>query len=1109
MRRVCVALFISLLASAATCATAWGQATAQISGTVRDQSGAVLPGVEVTATQTETGLARTTVTNETGSYILANLALGPYRFEAALPGFRTFVQTGIVLQVNSSPVINASLDIGQVSERVEVQANAALVETRSTAVGQVIENERILELPLEGRRVTDLITLSGAAVQGSAGSVPGGFIRGTSGAANLVSIAGGLQFGVMYALDGALHNNAYDGSQMPFPFPDALQEFKVETSGMGAGGGSRGSGGQVNAVTKSGTNEFHGNLFEFVRNYKFNARNAFALQRDNLKRNQFGGTVGGPVVRNKLFFFGAYQGTVTRTNPGNAIAYVPTAAMLAGDWTSFSSPACNVGRPVNLSPPFANNRIDPALYSRPALNIVSKLPRAQDDCGKVTYDIPQKPNEHQIVGKIDYQQSAKHSLFGRYMLTTYESPHPYTLTNNLLTVTTNDGGNDDSAKSIAAGSTYLIGPNTVNALRLSMNQTVIGRPGIKFFGPTDIGINAFSYQEGGMVVSITGGFAFSTRTGFAKNTTDSYQLGDDISLVRGNHQITFGANAANYRVYQRCMVASQGTYTFNGTATSSGMADFLTGRLTSLSQSTPILWSSRQKYVASYLQDVWKMSPKLTLNSGVRWEPFLPLAVGYGQGQNLREGAMFHFSDDRFQRGIRSSVFPNAPAGLIFPGDSEFPEGGATKAQWLYFAPRLGLAWDVHGDGQMSVRASYGIAYDFGGASTYGGSSGATPWGFLTNANSVDFADPWRDRPGGNPFPYTRLSSFPIFADYYFVQNLESASPRVHTWNVAVQRQLPASLLVSASYLGNQAFHTWVGGSINRAVYFPGTAVNGICTAQGYTLRTTGTCSTTGNTNQRRRLILENPTEGQSYGNLYTREDSGTQHYHGMLLSIQRRAASGANIGANYTWSHCIGIDPSGNRTGTGGPGYLDPTNRDFDRGNCANSDRRQVFNVTAVAPSPQFANPTLHAIGSGWQLSGIYRWSTGPYLTILTGLDRALSGTAGNQRPNQILEDPYLNRDSLSYLNPNAFAQPAMGTLGNMRPFNVEAPGSWQLDLGLSRSFSFREAQRLEFRAEAFNVTNSVRFGVPNTTLNSSTFGQITTASDARIMQFALKYFF
>src|SRR5438445_2182839 len=382
MKRISVALFIALLGSTMACASVWAQATAQVSGTVRDQSGAVLPGVEGTATQIDTSIVRSAVTNETGSFILPNLPLGPYRMGAALTGFRTFVQTGIVLQVNSNLVINPVLNVGQVTEQIEVQANAALVETRSTAVGQVIETERILELPLPARNVTSLINLAGGASQGGSGSVPGGFTRGTSAATNYVSVGGGLYFGVMYALDGAMHNDAYDNSQIPFPFPDALQEFKVDASGVGAAGGSRGSGGQISAVTKSGTNDLHGSAFEFVRNYAFNARNPFAPVRDDLKRNQFGGTLGGPVLKNKLFFFGGYQGTVTRTSGGGNIAYVPTAAMMSGDWTTFASPACNAGRQINLAAPFANNRIDPSSYSKPGVTVANMLPTSQDSCGK-------------------------------------------------------------------------------------------------------------------------------------------------------------------------------------------------------------------------------------------------------------------------------------------------------------------------------------------------------------------------------------------------------------------------------------------------------------------------------------------------------------------------------------------------------------------------------------------------------------------------------------------------------------------------------------------------------------------------------------------------------
>src|SRR5437016_4043508 len=305
----------------------WFQATAQISGTVRDQNGAVLPGVEVTATQTDTGIARKTVTNETGLFVLSNLPLGPYKLEAALTGFRTFVQTGIVLQVNSNPVINPTLAVGQVSEQVEVQANAALVETRNVGVGQVIEQQRILELPLNGRQVTDLITLSGAAV--TTNTSAGRLFNDLP----FISVGGGVPFGVDYSLDGANHMNFLIGTTMPMPFPDATQEFKVESTGLSA---QRGNSAAVSAVTKSGTNEWHGDLSEFVRNDLFNAKEYFAAVdpktgnkvKSTLKRNQFGGTIGGPVAENKLFFFAGYQGTKLRQDPANVENFVATPAML-------------------------------------------------------------------------------------------------------------------------------------------------------------------------------------------------------------------------------------------------------------------------------------------------------------------------------------------------------------------------------------------------------------------------------------------------------------------------------------------------------------------------------------------------------------------------------------------------------------------------------------------------------------------------------------------------------------------------------------------------------------------------------------------------------------
>src|SRR5437899_6984755 len=319
--RTCFLVLIGLTAGRVVCLDAWAQATAQISGVVKDASGAVLPSVEIKATQTATGAVRTAVSGEDGRYVLPNLPLGPYMVEAALSGFRTYVQTGIVLQVNSDAAINPVLAIGQVTETVEVRADAALVETRNSGVGTVMDNQRVLELPLNGRQVTELIFLAGMANPGVANNG----VRNYPTVA--VSVAGGIGGGVAFWLDGANHNDPYNNLNLPLPFPDALQEFKLETSGLSAQYGQH-SAGTVNAVTKSGTNDFHGNLFEFVRNGALNARNAFASDRDTLKRNQYGGTLGGPIIKNKLFFFGAYQGTKIRATPNPQFATIPTPAMV-------------------------------------------------------------------------------------------------------------------------------------------------------------------------------------------------------------------------------------------------------------------------------------------------------------------------------------------------------------------------------------------------------------------------------------------------------------------------------------------------------------------------------------------------------------------------------------------------------------------------------------------------------------------------------------------------------------------------------------------------------------------------------------------------------------
>ena len=1092
---VCIMLFVLIINSGPL----WAQATAQITGAVRDQSGAVLPGVEITATQTETGVARNAVTDETGSYVLPNLPIGPYRLEAALPGFRTYVQTGIVLQVNSNPAINATLEVGQVAEKVEVQANAAMVETRTVGVGQVIENQRILELPLNGRQATDLITLSGAAVQVP---VTGNNADRAMPGAVAITVAGGLSTGTVYMLDGAIHNDPSNNLNLPLPFPDALQEFKIETSALSAQYGIY-SGAMVNSVTKSGTNDWHGDLFEFVRNDLFNARNYFATKNSTLKRNQFGGTMGGPVMRNKLFFFGGYQGTTLRQDPANNKAYVPTAAMLSGDFTSITSAACNAGRPVTLRAPFVNNRIDPSLFSKAAVNVAGRLPKTSDPCGLITFGARTVIDQHQFLGRVDYQRNDKHSLFGRYLAATHVQPSPYDLDPDKNVLNTVSAGFDNFAQAYAFGDTYLFGPNTVNSLRLAVNRTAIARKPVFFFSGPDVGVNMYTYTPKNIQLNITGGFQVGVPTG--PNRTTTYNVNDDVSLVRGTHQFAIGANVIYFRNNFNVNASSFGQIMFSGQTTGLGLADFLTGNMSQLTQRAPSRTYTSQWYLGSYLADAWRVTSKLTFNYGVRWEPFLP--------QVIRSGQIANFSEERYKANIRSTVYKNAPTGMYYPSDPGFPgvscrssgvcNATAMYSKWGLFTPRLGFAWDPKGDGRTSVRASYAMAHDMlTGGFLY--TFITPPW--QTNVTISNppggFDNPWQGYPGGNPFPGGPIDAnvpFPAIASYIVVPYDNPATTR-NSWNLSIQRQVTTDWLASASYMGGHLVHVWGSQELNPAIYLPGS-----CTLQGVTYNP---CSTTTNRDLRRKLSLSYPNVNSAPISFLSQyQANGTQSYHGLLLSLQRRAARGVTIGGNYTWSHCDGDDSKATSGGAPGATYTDPNNRALDRGNCV-GDRRHLINMTAVVATPQFANHALRLMATGWRISGIYRWLSGDQMTITSGQDRTLSGVA-NQRPNQVLPDPYGNKSLTNFLNPAAFALPAIGTLGNMGTYNIAGPSTWQFDLMLSRVFQIHEKQTVEVRAEAYNVPNSLRPGDPTTNWSSNIFGQINTSYDPRIMQFALKYIF
>jgi len=396
------------------CAAMWAQgSTSQINGTVRDSAGLAVPGAAVKVTQTATGAVRTVSSGADGAFVLPNLPIGPYVLEVAKDGFSKYVQSGIVLQVDTNPTIDAALKVGSVSEQVLVQADAAMVETHSTGIGQVVDAQRVAEMPLNGRNPIELVFLAGMSST-AGGSTNLNSVRNYP--TVIVSVAGGQGNGITYLLDGASHQDPYNSASLPLPFPDALQEFKVETSALPAQYGYH-AGAEVNAVTKSGTNEFHGDLFEFLRNGDLNARDFFSAKRDTLKRNQFGGVVGGPVLKDKLFFFGGYQRTSQRSDPAALTAFVPTAAMAAGDFRAFASTQCRAV-PVTLNPArgFVDNQISPTLLNPVTLNLEKTLPQTADPCGRTSYGYVADQDENLWVAKVDWQKSQKNSMFGRFVL---------------------------------------------------------------------------------------------------------------------------------------------------------------------------------------------------------------------------------------------------------------------------------------------------------------------------------------------------------------------------------------------------------------------------------------------------------------------------------------------------------------------------------------------------------------------------------------------------------------------------------------------------------------------------------------------------------------------
>lgn len=1061
-------------------------ANANIHGAVSDPSGAAIAGASVKATQVNMGQVRETVTGTDGSYELPNLPLGPYKLEVSAGSFSNYVQTGIELHVADNVLMNVTMQIGAINQQVQVAASAVMVATQETSISEVVDQRRIVDLPLNGRQATDLILLSGGS--GVAPTVASGSrsIASTHDyvSADPVSISGGQENGNNYLLDGGDNNDSHSNVNLPFPFPDALQEFSVQTSGVSARYGLHPYA-VVNAVTKSGTNKLHGSLFEFVRNGDFNARNFFAATQDTLRRNQFGGTLGGPILKDKLFVFGGYQGTRTRTAPPQTISFVNTAASLSGDFSTLESAACQSShKAVTLidpsnGAPFPNNFISPTRFSAPALGLAKLIPVSSDPCGQFTYAIPNPNNENQGVTRMDWLQSSRNTVYGRYFIADYDNPPFYT--NNILTTTRS--GVEERSQSVTLADQYS-GSTFVNAFHATYTRLITNRAvSQEMPNVNELGANMFQSYPHFVDLSVTNYFSIGGGSNapatFARN---QWQLADDVDLIRGSHHIVFGVEALRFQMDEVNISLGNGEWTFNGSLSNNALTDFMLGVPSKLANGNPLQVGLREKYWGAYVQDDIQVTHGLDVHLGVRWEPSLPEHDVYGRGA--------FFSLPAFQAGQVSSIYPNAPAGLLFHGDPGIPAAYA-NTNYLGFAPRVGFAWDPTAKGTQSLRGSYGVFFDNPETYTERDWGLEAPWG--SSVSLIDpaggMANPYQGYPGGDPFPApyppSKSSTFPA-SGLYISNPLNLHHMYEQQWDLAYQRQFGGNWLVSASYLGSEATHLRTANEANPAVYIPG-------------------ASTVANTQTRRMLTLLNPKEGPYYSTITTLNDGMTANYNALRLSAQHRFSHNFTWLSVYTWSHAMqNSEPIANRNCEGCNYYQNPYNRNADTA-VSDSDLRQNWVNSLVFQAPKWKNRALDQTLGHWQLGTLINAHTGFPFYPLTGVDNSLTGV-NEDRPN-VVGNPYVrNLNTLVWINAASFAANPLGTFGNAGWNSLRAPGFFDMDANLSRTMPLRERAQLELRFEFFDLLNNPDFNAPVSTLSSASFGKIQAAGQNRILQFALK---
>lgn len=1114
-----IQLVAALLTSAAWCQSGSGT----ITGQVTDQLGAAVVGAKVTATEVGTGLSRATVTEQNGFYSLIEMKPSGYTISVDTAGFKKSQQGGVVLQASQSLTLNVQLQVGAASESVTVNAAAMQVDTTTPTLKEVVDPARMVEIPLNGRNAATLTTLVAGAVVTPSNNANQGNAK-TFPAAVTIAVNGTRENQTGYYLDGAPNIDSISNVNQPFPFPDALQEFSVQTSNYNAEFGQD-AGGVVSIVTKSGTNQFHGSVFEFFRNAVFNAANYFGYVSgkktvDPLKRNQFGGTIGGPVFKNKTFFFGGYQGTRIRDNQGGLTAFVPTTANMNGDFSNISATIKDPDTGAVIPSKYINpSRFDPA-----AMKMLTYIPSG-GTTGEVFYSTPIVQNYDEYIVRGDHTFSSKDTLFGRYY---YD--HFYNVASYGGDLLAYRQGSTISSHNATIQEMHVFSPRLLNDFRLAFSRLVsIRRPpsgvpnvntfGVPIYQPTAVPPAIQS-------ISISGYFSTGANP-TAKYPRTNFSYIDDLHWTHGKHSFAFGGIYEKDQLNMVNVLGQPGTFTFSGDTTGNALVDFMTGRLRTFGQANGQHVKNRDWVLNGYAQDAYRLNARLTLTFGVRYEPSETLHDLYHQNQA--------FHPENIVAGVHSTVFPNAPAGLLFIGDPGVPQNGIT-GDFRNVAPRVGFAIDPWGNGKTSIRGGFGIFYDsripeFANNRELGAAPYSATVSLTTPAGH--FSNPYQGITNPFPavFPPTSSATFvtPVQVFTWDIHN-KYITPRDFMMNLAVEQDLGRGLLGRIAYVGARGEHMEVTLDQNAAVYIP-----------YQTGSTTSACTLT--TDQRRPYNNPGATCTNSappatpFTNIFTQNNSGNSWYHSGQFSLSKPLSNGVTILANYTYSRTtdnLPFNTDAATFGTSGYYVLPPTTPNFRRYDQGLSDynHSHVFVTSYVLQTPKLGkmNAVVRNILGNWETSGIFTGESGAPLNVTAGVDESKTGI-GQDRAQWSGSSPYqkgacsgVTTACRQWLNRSAFSLPAVGTSGNVGKGQLIGPGFWDWDMSAVKNFPLTERLGMQFRAEFFNTFNHTNFslnaaGVTSggTTTGSVTqanpslpsFGEILGAADPRILQFALKVSF